>query len=572
MSYEWDLSSLYSGPDDPAILRDLEAALRMAETLSKGLKQAPLNDPYELLALIKEYEGCISLALQAYIYSELYYYLHLTDATSQKLYRWVREIWIELRERLMKVKAWLSARETIPRTWFETCPSLGAYKHWFEKSATFAPYNPRGAQGVSELKDLFKQREELLGRYHQLCSNIRTDGGLSLNEALSLMNDSTAPFRDKIYANLLDMVKEQKDEFAHILILLAKNHLHEAKLRGVSSPMKKLWLLNEMGEGFGMDVVRRVERSYEVAKNYLALRRKALGKGRITMPDLYISTEDGQWEGRPKDALELIKSSIGQLDPLFSDLVEGLIKNKCLDLEPRPTKRQGAICKALVPFIPPYIMMSYGGGWRDLATLSHEVGHAIHYMLSSERGCLNFRPVPVLEETVAAFFEFFVLFKCSSKLGKGPSLSMVMDDIMKSLFRQNIITHLELWIYQKTETHSLDAHKISRQWVLLNKKLYGDEVEFPKSFGISWALIPHIFEKPFYCSNYVVASLLALNLLNYAIKETRDFSRKFLRLLRAGASRPAPDILAELTPGLKDMAFLESSTTLLEGFMETISH
>ena len=564
MNYKWDLSPLYSGPDDPAISRDLNAALQMAEALS-GSSRPISQDPYEFLSLIKEYEEVLSLSLRAYTYAELCLYCHVTDPTAKELYHQVRERWIEVKERLRKVEARLTPGDGIPPGWFKTCPPLRPYKRWLKKLAALVSHQPKDAKGVSKWKALLRRREELLSRYRGLVSETKTASGLSLSKAFSLLDDSKASRCQELYGDILDGAGQKREEFARVLGSLVQNRLDEARLRGFPSPLKKLWLLNEMGEGFAKQVIQLVGTRYDIVRNYLALVAKSIGARPFSIVDLHMLGGDKSWKGSPGDALKLVSSIAGRLDPILSGLLDVLITRGCLDLEPRPTKRQGAICRALVPSIPPYIMMNYGGGWKDLATLVHEVGHAIHYMLSSERGCLNFRPVPVLEETMATFFEVLVLFEYFAREGKKGAGSIVMDRLIKILFRQNIITELELWLYQEGDTlTSLDAQEISDQWLLLNRRLYGAEVEIPEPFGLSWALIPHIFERPFYCSNYVAASLLALNLLNCEIQEPGNFPAKLIRLLRVGSSRPAPDILGELIPGLENMAFLERAFAFME--------
>ena len=54
-----------------------------------------------------------------------------------------------------------------------------------------------------------------------------------------------------------------------------------------------------------------------------------------------------------------------------------------LDSEVRKGKTGGAFCASILPDMTPYVLLNYQGKARDVATMAHELGHAIHAMLAS---------------------------------------------------------------------------------------------------------------------------------------------------------------------------------------------
>ena len=56
-----------------------------------------------------------------------------------------------------------------------------------------------------------------------------------------------------------------------------------------------------------------------------------------------------------------------------------------VDAEPRPGKVGGAYCSSISKTVLPYVLMNYTDQLRDVITLAHEFGHAVHGTLSLER-------------------------------------------------------------------------------------------------------------------------------------------------------------------------------------------
>jgi len=83
---EWDLSDLYSGPQDPRILQDLEAALALAQ----GLDPQGLLDPKGAQDLLERYEKALELAYKPLNYASLYFATRTQDPEAKALLDRVR--------------------------------------------------------------------------------------------------------------------------------------------------------------------------------------------------------------------------------------------------------------------------------------------------------------------------------------------------------------------------------------------------------------------------------------------------------------------------------------------------
>ncbi len=74
----------------------------------------------------------------------------------------------------------------------------------------------------------------------------------------------------------------------------------------------------------------------------------------------------------------------------------------------RKGKRGGAFCSTVLPSLTPWVLLNYTGRVRDVATLAHELGHAIHSMLAEGHSVLTQQPTLPLAETASVFAEMLL--------------------------------------------------------------------------------------------------------------------------------------------------------------------
>ena len=82
--------------------------------------------------------------------------------------------------------------------------------------------------------------------------------------------------------------------------------------------------------------------------------------------------------------------------PTLANLASRVIRENHLDAAIRPGKMGGAFCYSVRPKQTPYVLVNFTGEARDVSTLAHELGHAVHAMLAENhlRVDLSFCPSP----------------------------------------------------------------------------------------------------------------------------------------------------------------------------------
>ena len=93
--------------------------------------------------------------------------------------------------------------------------------------------------------------------------------------------------------------------------------------------------------------------------------------------------------------------------PQLAQLAKQVLQEGHLDAAIRPGKMGGAFCYSVLPKHTPYVLVNFTGESRDVSTLAHELGHAVHGMMAADHSVLTFHSSLPLAETASIFGEHF---------------------------------------------------------------------------------------------------------------------------------------------------------------------
>ena len=127
--------------------------------------------------------------------------------------------------------------------------------------------------------------------------------------------------------------------------------------------------------------------------------------------DIYAPVVKSDKKFAYEDAAPFVFKSFREFDPRMAELAERVFTEKHLDSEVRKGKRSGAFCSTINPELTPWVMLNYQGRPDDVATMAHELGHAIHSMLASHHSLFTQHACLPLAETASTFGEMMLVDK-----------------------------------------------------------------------------------------------------------------------------------------------------------------
>ena len=299
-----------------------------------------------------------------------------------------------------------------------------------------------------------------------------------------------------------------------------------------------------------------------------------MGMGTLKYTDLFAPLEKEALLVNLSDARRLFLEAVEDLHPLCHSVARELFEKKRINAEVRRGKQHGSFCKCLSPRQAPYISVNFRGTIRDLMELAHELGHGIHYMLSSKQSFLNFRIPPLLAETASTFFEILLgrhlMKKEEFRVNHKAIAACRMDRILLTVFRQNVLTRFEQNLHNLRRNGPVSEEEISGLWWDENRRLFGEDVQIPPHYHLGWAYIPHPVHRPFYCYSYVFGNLLSIILHEDYLEQGEGFFERIIQLLSSGSSRAPLELLADIGLYPNEQAFWERAFQYVAPWIDSL--
>ncbi len=281
-----------------------------------------------------------------------------------------------------------------------------------------------------------------------------------------------------------------------------------------------------------------------------------------------------------EDSEDLINKGVtifGKLNKSLGNYLSVMHDKGYLDLDSRKGKAPGGYNYPLDEIGIPFIFMNASGKFRDMVTMMHEGGHAIHSFLARGLPLSVFKHTPSeVSELASMSMELLSMGKWDIFFDNPKELVRAqleqLESIVDSLPWIATVDKFQNWIYTHPE-HTIQER--SDEWVKIFKEFQPDSVDwtgYEAAMISNWQKQLHIFEVPFYYIEYGIAQLGALAVWKNYKNNPELGLEKYLNALKLGYTRSVPEIYKEAgisfdfsLPYIKDIAdFLKHELELLE--------
>jgi oligoendopeptidase F len=246
---------------------------------------------------------------------------------------------------------------------------------------------------------------------------------------------------------------------------------------------------------------------------------------------------------------ELVEKSMACLstaDVFFAECISVMNNMNYLDLNSRKGKAPGGYNMSLPEIGVPFIFMNAAGTQRDVETMVHEAGHAVHSFLmrnlpynfdqeiSSETAELASMSMELMTfEGLNAFY---------NESDKQRAIQVHLEGIITMLPWIALIDKFQHWIYTNPG-HSNEERE--NKWLEFHKELssgetdWSDYEDFRKTM---WHKQLHLFEVPFYYIEYGIAQLGAIAVWRNFKQDKGKAIQDYKNALALGYTRTIPEM------------------------------
>jgi oligoendopeptidase F len=583
----WDLSELLPQPAGEGIsarlgevrlgevqLGEIETAVSAFEARRAELH--PGMDPAVFLEILRQYEALMEQTGIVGGYSSLWFYADTSSQEALAFRNRVRTAMTAAGNRILFFTLWWRAlsdgeAERLLPQGQENADQL----HYLRDLRRFKPFTlDEKSEQIINLKD-----ENGIGAVRTLYSmltnrleyKLEVDGETKTLTRDGLMAYAFSPrpeVRAAAYRELYRVYEGEATILGQIYTNRVRDwHDEHVTLRGYPSPISVRNVDNDIPDQAVQVLLDVARENAPIFQRYFRLKAGWLGVDRLRRYDIYapLATSDRTIEY--SEAVRSVLETFHDFHPSFAQMADRVFAEDHLDGEIRKGKRGGAFCSTILPRLTPWVLVNYAGKVRDVATLAHELGHAIHSMLAEHHSLLTQHASLPLAETASVFGEMLMtdrlLREEPDPLARRELLAAAVDDVYATVLRQAYFVMFE----QEAHQAILEGRSIEEICELYMGKLveqFGDSVEIAPEFRYEWLSIPHIYSTPFYCYAYSFGQLLVLALYRRFQEEGEAFKPGYLRLLAYGGSARPEEILREAGIDIGDRAFWQGGFELVK--------
>lgn len=388
---------------------------------------------------------------------------------------------------------------------------------------------------------------------------------------LSYIRSTKAEERKSAYQSLLQVYKKNSGILGEIYQNLVLQWRDEnMNMRGYESPISVRNASNNLDDSTVRALLNVCKKNSDIFQDYFLEKAKMLGHRKLRRYDLYAPLSlrnSDQKKFTFSEAVNTVLDTFEGFNGQLREYSDRVFNEHHVDSEIRKDKQGGAFCSTVSPKRTPYVLLNFDGKSRDVSTMAHELGHAIHSIAASDKPItVAHAPLP-LAETASVFAEMLLNDKLVSSVGLREQKILLVehiDDMYATIMRQAYFTLFEIDAHRIIANENATTDKISELYLNNLSQQFGDSVNVSSDFQWEWTYIPHFFHSPFYCYAYSFGNLLVLSLYQQFKNEGRSFIPKYLNILSSGGSRKPEELLKDSGMDISRDEFWQQGFNLLE--------
>jgi len=578
----WKLDDLYPGHESQEFKEALETLEEKVEDFQVVRDQlSPDIDPEDFHRIINRVEGLTELAHRLYGFAGLWFTEDTQNQAAQALRARLEQVMAQVQNRILFFDLWWKKldQEHAERL----MAGAGDLRYWLEEMRHFTPYtltepeekviNIKNVTGFNALNTLYDQ---ITNRY---TFELEVEGetkDLTRGQLMVYARHHDPDLRAAAYQKLYQVYGDDGPILGQIYQTIVRDwHNEHLDMREYDSPIAVRNLRNDVPDE-AVDTLLEVCRdNASLFQRFFRLKAQWLGVDRLRRYDVYAPVAESDKTYEFNEGVELVLDAFDNFEPRIAELAQQVLDEEHVDSEVRKGKQGGAFCWSVVPDLSPWVKLNYQGKANDVATMAHELGHAIHALLAADHSVLTYHSSLPLAENASTFGEMLLIDRLLKK-ERDPAvrrdiLFRQVDDAYATIMRQSYFALFERTAHQMI-TDGAMVDEIADAYLGNLKEQFGDAVELSEEFQWEWVSIPHFYHTPFYVYAYAFGQLLVLSLYQRYQEEGAEFIPGYLSILEAGGSQSPETILEKAGIDIRSADFWQGGFDVIERMITELEH
>ena len=392
---------------------------------------------------------------------------------------------------------------------------------------------------------------------------------------ISFMESRDQDVRKNAYKTLYEAYRRQKNTLASTYYYNVKTSCVTSRIRGYGSALEAALYEDDIPVEVYTNLIETVNQNLHLLHRYVGIRKKLLKLDKVHMYDMYVPlVELENQEMSYEECVELVKKG---LEPLGKEYGEILAKGfgpqwKWLDVYENQGKTSGAYSFGSYDSHP-FVLLNFNGKKKYAFTIAHEMGHSMNSFYTRMYQPFIYGGHSIFTAEVASTVNEILLGHYLRAHEENPReklylLNQQIEEFRATFFRQTMFAEFEMLTHQAVE----QGEVLTAQWLCdtygeLNRKYFGDQVDYDQEISLEWARIPHFYTDFYvyqYATGYAAAIQIAERILNEGEKAVEDY----LEFLKKGDSDYPIELLKIAGVDMSQKSPIEKAVSVFEGLLD----
>lgn len=356
-----------------------------------------------------------------------------------------------------------------------------------------------------------------------------------------LMESKNREVRKNVFQTFYKGYKSIINTTSELLSANVKKDNIIANLRKYDSAMEASLDANNVDKKVYYCLLEAINNHLDIIYRQWKIRKKVLNLEEIHLYDTTVPlVKEFNKKYSFEEAENLVKEALKVLGEDYSSVIAKAFAENWIDVFPNENKRSGGYCTCCYE-THPYVFINFDERYGEMATLAHELGHAMHYYYAAKNNpyCDYEYTIFVAEVASQVNERLLALHILENSQDKEEKL-FVLDELIKhfkaSVVRQTMFAEFEQIIHEKEQNGEiLTKENLCDTYYKLNQKYYGEEIVVDEEIKYEWSRVPHFYYN-FYVYQYSTGYIAALKIANDIYNKKDNALENYLKFLKLGCT------------------------------------
>lgn len=350
--------------------------------------------------------------------------------------------------------------------------------------------------------------------------------------------------RKKVFDAFFGSWKEFERTFGVTFYERLKEDTVISKVRNYPDSLTRALDANKIPVAVYDTLIAQTNANLPTLHRYFKLRARMLGVTEMRYYDIYPPLVESDHKYPIDTGKQLMLDSLKPMGAEYVAAVDKGLKNRWMDVYPRPRKLSGAHMAGAAYDVHPFLLLNYNDNYDSVTTLTHEWGHAMHSYHSNRAQPFVTADYATFVAEIASTFQEALLLDHMLKVAKTDDermlyLGAALEGLRGTYFRQAMFAEFEREAHARVDrAEPLTGEALTKLYGEILRRYHGDKegvVKIDDLYAIEWAYIPHFYNS-FYVYQYATSIAASSLFAESVLKNEPGAKDRYMKLLSAGSA------------------------------------